>query len=630
MIIKKVGVEMNLSIEQQNAVEHVRGPALILAVPGAGKTTVLIHRTANLILNHRISPEKILSITFSKASARDMKSRFSQLFGDISSIPIEFSTIHSFCFSLIREYAYTNRIKYTLVEGEKEQLNKFNLIKKIYLDINQQYITEEKLEALLNATGYIKNMMITAEEFLKNNKIDIENFKTIYNTYEKYKRDNNLIDFDDMLTLSLEILRENKHILEKHRNKYDFLQVDEGQDTSKIQMEIIKLISSPKNNLFIVADDDQSIYGFRGAYPKGLLNFNNIYPKGKVFFMEDNYRSSKNIVSVCNEFIRRNKLRYNKNIKTSNKFIEPISVIKVNSISEQYKYIIDDLKDRELSKCCILYRNNLSSVGLIEFFERYQIPFYIRDVKVKFFSHWLIQDVINFIIFSNNTSNMAVYESIYYKKRGYISKKQINYAKTLNYNLSVFDRIMDFPGLSNFYKSTLMDLKLDFKKLSKLSPPEAIRFIEYDLEYEKYLKENSMRFGYTYDSLKTILHYLKLIANNTGSLNDLLNRLKYLDSLCRNSPYTKNAVTLSTVHSAKGLEFDRVYMIDLVDGDFPSSSSVDASEKGKYELIEEERRLFYVGMSRAKHHLSLITPNSIGDKSVSPSRFLLELQNKKN
>ncbi|WP_229768541.1 ATP-dependent helicase [Tissierella pigra] len=628
MIIKKVGVEMNLSMEQQNAVKHLDGPALVLAVPGAGKTTVLIHRTANLILNHKINPKRILSITFSKASARDMKSRFDSFFGS-TSIPIEFSTIHSFCFSLIREYAYINKIKYTLIEGEKEELNKFNLIKKIYLDINHQYITEEKLESLLNAIGYIKNMMITVDEFLKNNKTDIENLKTIYNTYEKHKRDNNLIDFDDMLTLSLEILTENKHILNNYRSKYDFLQVDEGQDTSKVQMEIIKLISKPKDNLFIVADDDQSIYGFRGAYPKGLLNFNNIYPKGKLFFMEDNYRSSQNIVSVCNEFIKKNKLRYNKNIKTYNKFIEPINIVKVNSISQQYKYIIDDLKDRELSKCCILYRNNLSSIGLIEFFERNQIPFYMRDIKVKFFNHWLIQDIINFIIFSGDTSNMNIYENIYYKKRGYISKKQINYAKTLNYNLSVFDRIMDFPGLSNFYKSTLMDLKLDFKKLSKLSPPEAIRFIEYDLEYERYLKENSMRFGYTYDSLKTILYYLKLIANNTENLNELLNRLRYLDNLCRSSPNTKNSVTLSTVHSAKGLEFDRVYMIDLVDGDFPSSSSVDASEKGKYELIEEERRLFYVGMSRAKHHLSLITPHNIGDKSVSPSRFLLELQNKK-
>ncbi len=620
---------MNLSMEQEKAIKHVKGPALILAVPGAGKTTVLIHRTVNLILNHKISPERILSITFSKASARDMKERFNKAFSDISSIPIQFSTIHSFCFSLIREYAYMNRIKYTLIEEEKNQLNKYNLIKKLYLDINKEYITEEKLESLLNSMGYIKNMMLTVDEFLKGNKSDIENFKTIYDLYEKYKRDNNLIDFDDMLTISLEILQRNKQILEKYRAKYDFIQVDEGQDTSKVQMEIIKLLAIPNNNLFIVADDDQSIYGFRGAYPKALLNFTKVYPNGKLFFMEQNYRSSRNIVSVCNRFIKRNTLRYNKNICTDNSFIEPINIVKVNTINEEYKYLIEDLKNRELGRCCILYRNNLSSIGLIESFERNNIPFYMRDTKVRFFNHWLVQDIINFILFSQDTSNISLYESIYYKKRGYISKKQINYAKTLNYSLSVFDRIMDFPGISNFYKSTLKELKLDFKKLSKMSPGEAISFIEYDLEYEKYLKENSMKFGYTYDVLKTNIYYLKTIANNTNSLNELLARLKYLENLCRNSRNTKNGVTLSTVHSAKGLEFDRVYMVDLVDGDFPSISSIEAAEKGKYELIEEERRLFYVGMSRAKYHLSLITPNAIGEKKVEPSRFLMELEKEK-
>ena len=294
---------MNLSSEQRKAIEHVHGPALVLA-PGAGKTTVLIHRTVNLILNHNISPERILSITFSRAAARDMKARFNRDFQNISSIPVQFSTIHSFCYNLLREFAYINKIKYRLIEDEKNQLNKYNLLKKMYLDINQEYITEEKLESLLNYIGYIKNLMLTVDEFMKANKPEVENFEKIFYTYEKFKRDNKLIDFDDMLTLSYEILLNNNYILEKYRKRYDFIQVDEGQDTSKVQMEIIKLLAKPQNNLFIVADDDQSIYSFRGAYPTGLLNFNKIYPNGKVFFMEKNFRSSKNIVSVCNKFIK--------------------------------------------------------------------------------------------------------------------------------------------------------------------------------------------------------------------------------------------------------------------------------------------------------------------------------------
>lgn len=617
---------MNLSKEQILAVAHISGPALILAVPGAGKTTVLIHRTVNLIQTHKTRPDRILSITFSRASARDMKERFSQSFKDISSIPISFSTIHSFCFNLIREYAYVNNIKFTLIEGDKSPVNKYNLIKKIYLDTNNSHITEEKFESLINAIGYIKNMMISPDKFLEDKKPGIDGFKTIFEEYEKYKRKNNLIDFDDMLSITLNILNRNEHLLRKYRDKYDYIQLDEGQDTSKIQMEILKKIAFPKNNLFVVADDDQSIYGFRGSDPKGLLNFKEIFPDGKLFFMEKNYRSSKNIVSVCNKFISFNTLRYDKTISTDNSYVEPINIVKLESIIDQYNYIKDDIEGRDLRNISILYRNNLSSIGLIDFLEKNKIPFYMRDVKVKFFNHWMVQDIINFMKFSRDTSNISLYESIYYKKKGYISKKQLNFAKTLNYKWPVLDRIMKYPDIPIYYRSTLRELTADFRRLAFLNPLDSIDYIEYNLEYEKYLKENSIKFGYTYDSLKTIMYYLKLIAKETRSLDELIERLKYLEALCMNSRDEKEGLTLSTIHSAKGLEFDRVYMIDLVDGHFPSSSSIDLKQKNVIDDFEEERRLFYVGMTRAKYHLSLLSVNNLGNRLVNPSRFLNELQ----
>ncbi len=619
---------MILSKEQEVAIDHFQGPALVLAVPGAGKTTVLIHRTYSLIKNHNISPERILSITFSKTSAKDMKERFNHFFPQISSIPVNFSTIHSFCYNLLREYAYIKRIKYTLIEEEKNQLNKYSLLKKIYLDLNQEYITEDKLETLINLIGYIKNMMISPEEFLKDNKTDIDNFKAIYDSYEEYKRKNDLIDFDDMLSLSYKIFLEDKGLLEKYRHKFDFIQVDEGQDTSKIQMEIIKLLGLPKNNIFIVADDDQSIYGFRGAYPKGLLDFNLTYPKGRVFFMEQNYRSSKNIVSLSNKFIKANTSRYNKDIFTANGYQEPISIVKVDNTDKQYEYLLEELKEKDLSTVSILYRNNLSAVGLIELFDRYKVPFYMKDSKTKFFNHWMIKDFLDFINFSKNPHDIGIYENIYYKKKGYISKKQVNFAKTLSYNLPVFERLLDFPGLSSFYKSNIRDLTLEFKKLSKLSPLKAIEFIEKDLEYERYLKENSAKFGYTYENLRTMIYYLKLIAQNTKDFDDFFQRLNYLKYISSNSKNKNKGLTLSTVHSAKGLEFEKVYLIDLIDGDFPSLSSIEATFKGNMDLIEEERRLFYVAMTRAKSSLTLITLNSINNRDVDPSRFLLELENK--
>lgn len=617
---------MELSFEQQKAINHTKGPALVLAVPGAGKTTVLIHRTNHLITDCKVNPERVLSITFSKASAMDMKDRFTASFPEIPLNIVKFSTIHAFCFSLIREFSFINRITYRLIEDEKNSVNKYNLLKKIYLEVNKEYITEEKLDSLLNTIGYIKNMMITPEFYKKNNKIEIDNFIDIYKIYEDFKKKNILIDFDDMLTISLEILSQNKYLLDKYRAKYDYYQLDEGQDTSKIQLTIIKLLAMPNNNLFIVADDDQSIYGFRGAFPKGLLEFEKEYSNGKLYFMEKNYRSTKNIVSICNKFIKANKERYKKEISTDNDFLEPIDIIKVKNIKDQYKILLDDLIGRDMSKCCVLYRNNLSSVGLIETLERNNISFFMRDTKLRFFNHWMLLDVINFMKFAEDTSNMELYEALYYKTNGYISKKHINFAKTLDYRVSVFDRIVEYPGLNEYYKRTLRELKLDFKKVSKLKPYDAIEYIEKDLKYDEYLKENSIKFGYTYDTIKTILFYLKSISRKSLNLVDLLGRLKHLQFLSLNSKNNKGALTLSTIHSAKGLEFDRVYMVDLVEGDFPSISSIEAIEKGNMEPLEEERRLFYVGMTRAKFHLSLFTAKSLGDKVLEPSRFLNEIE----
>ena len=619
---------MNLSKEQKKAINHIKGPALVLAVPGAGKTTVLIHRTGNLILNHGISPENILSITFSRASANDMKNRFNKIYGDISHIPVHFSTIHSFSFSLIREYAYRNRLQYTLIEDNKKEFNKYNILKRIYYSINKDYITEEKLETLVNSIGYIKNMLISPEEFVNMFNIDIYKFVDIYNFYEKYKRANNLIDFDDMLTIALEILKKDNYLLNKYRNRYNFIQVDEGQDTSKIQMEIIKILSSPKNNLFIVADDDQSIYGFRGAYPKGLFDFNTVYKNSKIYYMEENYRSSRNIVSICNKFIKQNTLRYDKNIFTKNKFIEPVNIVKVKTLEEQYKFLIKELKrENNYNNSAILYRNNISAIGLIEYLERNNIPFYMKDVKINFFNHWIVEDLLAFFNLANEPKDIYSFERIYYKMKGFISKKQLHYIKTMNSNSSVFDRLLDLPGLNEFYRKNILDLKLNFKKLSKMKPYDGIIFIEKELEYTDYLRESCMKFGHTLDSLKTILYYLKIIASNVENLIEFRGRLKFLEYLSAQSKNNMNAITLSTIHSAKGLEFENVYMIDLIEGDFPNVTSIDEFNKGNIEILEEERRLFYVGMTRAKESLNLITIKEKNNKKVQPSRFLVELEN---
>lgn len=618
---------MNLNKEQTQAISHFKGPALVLAVPGAGKTTVLIHRTANLILNKNISPENILSLTFSKSSAKNMKERFNNLYGDISHIPVHFSTIHSFAYNLIKEYAYKNGIEFNLIENNKNKLNKYNILKDIYYSKNNDYITEEKLDTLLNSIGYIKNMLITPKDFLAKNTINIKNFQEIFNTYEQYKKRNNLIDFDDMLTLSLEIFKKDRYLLNKYRNKYSYIQVDEGQDTSKAQMEIIKILSYPQNNFFIVADDDQSIYGFRGAYPKGLFEFNKSYKDIKLFYMEQNYRSSKNIVSVSNKFIKQNNSRYNKDIFTNNLFVEPINIIKLKTSEDQYQHIIDEIiEKKDYNNSAILYRNNLSAVGIIEYLEKNKIPFHMKDIRINFFSHWVVQDLFSFLSLAQEPSNVKFLEDIFFKMKGFISKKQINYIKTLDHKIPVFDRLLQLPGINRFYKKNFRELKLDFKKISKMNPYEGIQYIDKELNYGYYLKESCMKFGHTLNALQTILYFLQMIAFETKDLNELISRIKYLQYLTFQSKNVVNGVNLSTIHSAKGLEFKNVYIIDLIEGDFPNSDSIDDYENGNIETLEEERRLFYVGMTRAKEHLSLITTKNKNSSPVDPSRFLTELE----
>lgn len=618
-----------LNNQQKDAVLHKDGPAIILAVPGAGKTTVLISRTANLILNHNISPRNILSITFSKASAYDMKQRFISIFGQEVGKATNFSTIHSFAFNLIRSFARDNGLVMNLIEGSNSSISKYNLIKAIYRQVNNLFLNEDKLEELLNTIGYVKNMMIPVDQFDKHKNFSIKNFDKIYTAYEAYKKENNLIDFDDMLTMSYEILCDHPKILKSYQDRYKYIQVDEGQDTSKIQNAIIKLISGKNNNLFIVADDDQSIYGFRGAYPEELLVFEEKYPDAKVFFMEENYRSTKNIVSVCNSFIKQNKNRYEKKLFTQNEGLNPVTIAKLKNQEDQYQFILDDInKTSNYSQTAVLFRNNLSAISLVDYLNRFNIPVYMKDSKLSFFKHWVVLDIISFFKLAIDQSDDSSFEKIYYKMNAYISKIAVNFIKNNNEVSSVFDRLLKFPGFKSFQLTNIKKIKGKFKTLSTKSPFEAIEYIEKDLNYVKYLQDNCKNFGTSFESVNTVLFHLKNIAVETYSVHEFMSKLESLKAIIEDAKNNKDrdSVTLTTVHSSKGLEFDNVYIIDLIEGDFPSLNSLELSSLGDIKPLEEERRLFYVGMTRARSNLNLLSFNYRNDERVFYSSFIVELE----
>ncbi len=616
---------MEFSKNQTLAIEHGAGPALVLAVPGAGKTTVLIHRTHNLISNKQITPENILSITFSRASAMDMQQRYIKTFGTVNKP--EFSTIHAFCYRIIKDFSRERSRSFRLIEEDNSRNNKFNIVKNLYLSHNGYQITEEKLENFFGHAGYIKNMMTDPVEYSRAVSTDVENFIDIFTEYEEIKKENRLIDFDDMLGIAHRILLKFPDILDKYRKKYQYIQLDEGQDTSKLQLAILKLLASPHNNLFIVADDDQSIYGFRGAYPDELLDFKNVFADGVLYFMEDNYRSTKNIVAVSNKFISQNKNRYSKIIQTQNPPKNPVKILKFRDMIDQYDHIVNALrKEYPISGSAILFRNNLSIVGLANSLKRSGIRFYVRDSRLKFFSHWLVNDVMNFLKLAENPKDETAFEAIYFKMKGYISKKMMLHVNKGDSNLTVFKRLLTYPGLSEFYRKHINELELDFRRLHRMNPQKGIDFIADTLQYSVYLKENFQKSGYTFDYLSEMLYHLKSVARGCRDKDDFASMLKELETSIAGANRSQSGVTLSTIHSAKGLEFDNVFLIDLIEGELPSQSSLEDLSKGIFTTYEEERRIFYVGMTRAKINLELISYGTFNGSKLKSSRFLDELQ----
>jgi DNA helicase-2/ATP-dependent DNA helicase PcrA len=627
---RETGVVMNKM--QKEAISHPMGPLLLLATPGAGKTTVLNARILYLILRQGVNPENILALTFSKAAAKEMGMRFQQLYGQLIKSRVRFSTIHSFCYTIVRAYFQEKRIAFTLIENEQGIHSKNAVLKHLYEEINQTILTEDKLEELANAICFIKNSMISSLE-VQNMDTKVKDLGPIYEAYEDYKKNanprNKLIDFDDMLTLSNQILAENPEILLRYQKQFSFVLTDESQDTSIIQNKIIEKVTELSNNLFVVGDDDQSIFGFRSANPKYLLNFKTVHPGARILIMEQNYRSTPEIVKVSNVFISSNMQRYKKAMFTENASEKAIMIRSFEYGYQQLDYIIEELKKKErIGQTAILYRNNISAINLIDHLELAKIPFYVRDSGYKFFNHWVIKDILNFMRFSYSDKNVGILETIYSKFDSYISKQQISYLKSQDPTKSVFDHLADLPNLPAFRKKNFQELKRQFKKLNAMNPVDALRFIRKELHYDKKLEEFSERVGLSLESFHGILATLETISQGIKTHKDFADRLSYLEQLMCESAENKdnNAVTLSTLHSAKGLEFESVYMLDLVDGILPNLESIKAAEKKKTDLLEEERRLFYVGMTRAKKELELLTIENLNDQDVVESQFVGEVR----
>lgn len=619
---------MNLDQQQQRAMHHVHGPALVLAGPGSGKTTVLMSRLAYLISEVGISPQSILSMTFNKAAQLEMEERCNQFLKEKDWHKIRFSTLHSFCNGVVKDYEIRQRRTLVRIEGnDRGAGSKQDILKHIYKETNKASISNDELEELMNEISVAKNKMLKDFE---QHPYRTKNFPSIYKAYDQYKKTKLLIDFDDMLTYAYHILLKCPDMLTAYRRQYPYIQVDEGQDLSGIQFEIVKLLAGPCNNLFIVADDDQSIYGFRGAEPDYILTIEKDFPNCALYYLEQNYRSTRNIVELSSKLIKYNLKRFDKNHRTSRDHKRDPVVIQAKDEYEQLKCIVKTIKKMTRKKAediAILYRNNLSSVAIADMLLGNDIPFSIKQNKVCFFRHWFVQDMVAFLKFALDQKDTDAFTRICFKMNRFLSKEMVEHALCSAYRLSVIDGILTYHGLQPFQKQKIGDIKREFRRMSKMSPVKALRYIEEAFCYFEAVKEYRHSPGVSAEYLYNLFGILKTIARGCSSIVAFLGRLAALEDIFRHgqSASCGPGITLSTLHASKGLEYDCVLMVDLINEEFPGIRCIEDMNNGEGTMLEEERRLFYVGMTRAKEYLYLISPKTKNNRAMSRSQFIDEV-----
>ncbi len=608
--------QINLNKQQTEAVKHIEGPILLLAVPGSGKTTVLVTRLGYMIYSLNIDPRRILTITYTVAATKDMQARFCHLFDSAMGELLEFRTINGLCVMIHNYYErISGKRAPRLVTDEKEIIS---LIRHIYQHQLREYPTDSDIKTIRTLITYIKNSMLNEEEIGKLPENEELPVLKLFQEYEKMMREKQQMDYDDQMIFAYRILKNIPQVLEHFQEQYQYLCVDEAQDTSKIQHAIIALLAGRSGNLFMVGDEDQSIYGFRAAYPEALLSFEKDHDQAKVLFMEQNFRSSANIVTVADHFIQKNIKRHKKQMIASREEGKRVHNIALSKKDEQYSYLLRKAVDCEI-ETSVLYRDNESALPLIDLLERNHISYRIKSDQFVFFSHRIIMDITNIIRFAHNPYDTESFLQIYYKISTYFNKETAERICRVSEekDISILEVAIRDGKIPERTKKNCRDLQKHFSMLKKERGDRAIERIVHQMGYDYYLERANLN--------DHKIEILKAIGLNEPTPARLLERLEELSSLLREKPYDRNSkFVLSTIHSSKGLEYDTVYLIDVYDEILPekpltkgksvqsgNGSIGNNSNKNAYDAdlktYEEERRLFYVGITRAKNELNLFS-----------------------
>ena len=597
----------HMNAQQREAVLAVEGPVLILATPGSGKTTVLVTRLGYMICCLGMDPGCILAMTYTKAAVNDMRERFVELFGSEPAEGLQFRTINGISSKII---ARVGR-KYGLVPFSLlgEEVERSRILRELWQRVNGEHAEESDIREAGTAITYIKNMMCTEEE-IAGLKFAVANLPELYRQYQSELRSRKLMDYDDQLLYALRLLRRFPDVLSEFQSRYRYYCVDEAQDTSRVQHEMVRLLASRDENLFMVGDEDQSIYAFRAAYPDALMNFELDHPNARVLLIEENYRSTPEIIHAANRFIAQNRRRHKKTIAATRESGAPVHLIPVVSRESQFEYLLKDIPswNRETA---ILFRNNDSALPLIDRFEATGIPYNCRNLEDVFFSHRVVRDIIEILRFSLDHKNTDIFLNIYYKFAAGISRREAVQAaeKSMASGITPFSALLSAPELKDRTRESVSRLLSQLALLSRDSADTAVRRIWENMHYGRYVERRGLDQGKYF-----ILQMLSKGCGDIASFLAKLDRLKLTVAEHQNSP--ENLIILSTIHSSKGLEYDRVFLLDMLDGILPAKTAPDTEEE--QQAYEEDRRLFYVAMTRARNELSLFL---VGRDSSFPNEI---------
>ena len=589
-----------LDPQQEAAVQAVDGPVLLLAVPGSGKTTVLVSRIGYLVLGLGVDPRRILTMTYTVSAARDMRQRFAALFGPELAEKLAFRTINGVCSSIIRRCEQlVGQKAFDLLDDTGRQAA---LIGEICRNLTQEYAPEATIKAIQTAITYVKNRLPGQTDL---NEVEVEGveFPAVYKAYNQALRQRRLMDYDDQLGYAWQILRRYPQILQEWRGRYPYLCVDEAQDTSQIQHAIIRLLAGDQVQLFMVGDEDQSIYGFRAACPQALHSFENTYPGAQVLLLEQNYRSTRQIVAAADKFIRLNTQRRPKTMHASGGDGPAIRQVEVYDRQRQYQYLAKVAENCE-KETAVLYRDNDSALPLMDLLERAGTPYRCRQVDSGFFTHRVVRDVTNIIRLAQNPWNGELFLDLYYKLGAGISRAAAQEA--VNQCSPTGETLLEYLAgcstLSPWSRKQCKALQTHMNNLLEERADKAVYRIVHFMGYGAYLEDRGA------DNSK--LAILEALGANEPTPAGLLNRLEELEEVVRRgSTHPDCSFVLSTIHSSKGLEYDRVILMDVADGLLPKLPPTPKEDETDEEISqrEEERRLFYVGMTRARHELWVMT-----------------------